>query len=375
MTLSPLQIPVDEISLNGQLIVRAAALAEQALTVKIDAQLTPRKTWEGHASVAGPGLGLKADARFDPATREWDFKLPAVSLDLKLWQEFVQRLVLIPGGTAQIAGQLTCSAQGKWSGKMLTAGGTVHLRNGRLANLARGIAAEGVETDLEFKDFDKFETKTGTLRIRTLQVGQLALSAVDADFAFADANQIVIARAEFQTLGGRVTAEPFRYYLDQRELDVVLRVDNLSMAELMALTKDLPAQVSGRLDGRLPIHLDAGGLRLGTGWLALRPGVFAQIQFDAAGLLTNGVAPSSPRYAILHKIESGLLQLKVGGMRLEIRPPNAPAGLTAQLHLEGEPVDPGVKAPVILDLNVNGPIEKLIDLGLDSRTKISPKSN
>ena len=141
----------------------------------------------------------------------------------------------------------------------------------------------------------------------------------------------------------------------------------------MALTKDLPAKVSGRVDGRLPLRIDDGGLRLGTGWLALKPGVYAQIQFAATGLLTSGLPAKDPRYPVLKKIESGLLQLKVGELRLDIRPPNVPAGRTAQLHVVGEPVDPEVKAPVTLDLNVNGPLERLLNMGMDSRVNFVGK--
>jgi Dicarboxylate transport len=370
--ISPVRIPADKISLDGQLVVRAAALPEQALTVKIEAHLTPKKTWEGRATAEGPGIGLKADARFDPATKELAFNLPEMAVDLKPWQGFLQRLVLMPGGAMELAGQLTGSAQGTWSGHTLRAGGRVQLRDGRLANPARGITAEGVEVDLKFRDFDKFETEPGALRVRTVQVGQLGLSDIDAEFAFADPNKIVVSRATLKTLGGSVAAEPFRYFLNLRELDVVVLVDNISMAEVMALTRDLPAQASGRVDGRLPIHLDAGGLRLGTGWLALKPGVTAQIQFQAAGLLTRGVAKGSPSYSVLNKIESGLLKLRVGELRLDIRPPNVPAGRSAHLHVVGEPVDPDVKAPVTLDLNVNGPLEQLLNLGLDSRVSIGP---
>ncbi|MBI3886479.1 MAG: hypothetical protein HY302_12230, partial [Opitutae bacterium] len=107
--------------------------------------------------------------------------------------------------------------------------------------------------------------------------------------------------------------------------------------------------------------------------LALKPGVYAEVQFNAAGLLTAGVKPTDARYLVLNKIESGLLRLKVGEMRLEVRPPNAPPGRSATLHLAGEPVDPEVKAPVTLDLNVNGPLERLLDLGLDARTRFGPK--
>jgi hypothetical protein len=136
------------------------------------------------------------------------------------------------------------------------------------------------------------------------------------------------------------------------------------------LSKDLPAMATGRVDGRFPIHLDSRGLLLGTGWLALKPGVNAEITFQAKGLLTAGASPKSPRYSILQKVESGLLKLGISEMRLDIRPPDAPAGRSATLHIKGAPLDPEVKAPVILDLNVNGPLEKLINLGLDSRLQM-----
>lgn len=370
---SPLSLPAEGISLEGQLVVRVAALPEQVLTVKIEALLTPRKTWEGQASATGPGLGVTAVGRFDPTTQALDFQLPAIALELKPWQDFVQRLVLLPGGPWTLEGRLTGSAQGQWAGKALTVGGRVRLREGRVYNPARAIAAEGVEADVEFVDFDRFETKPGTLHVRELRTGPLLLRDLDADFAFADANTVVVSRASLRALGGNLTIEPFKYFLNLREFDGVVLADNISVEEVMALTRDLPAKASGRVDGRVPVHLDAGGLRFGTGWLALKPGVDAQIQFYAAGLLTGGVATDNPRYAVMNKIESGLLQLKISELRLEIRPPNAPAGRSAQLHLVAEPVDPTVRAPVTFDLNVNGPLEQLLNLSLDSRLSFGSK--
>jgi len=372
-SVSALKIPADDISIDGQLVVRAAALSDQALTVKLEARLRPDTTWEGKASVEGPGLAAQASGRFDPATKALDFAVPVVSVDLKVWQNFLQRFVFIPGGAVELGGTLTGSAQGRWAGKAFSAAAKVHVADGRVVSPAHNVTADGVTVDLEFTDLDKFETKPGTLRVAALQVGRFALRDIDAEFAFADTNRIAVSRAALKALGGSLAVEPFKYFLNLRELDVVVLADNISVEEVMALTKDLPAKASGRVDGRLPLRIDDGGLRLGTGWLALKPGVSAQIQFSAAGLLTSGVPVKDPRYPVLKKIESGLLQLRVGELRLDIRPPDAPAGRTAQLHVVGEPVDPEVKAPVTLDLNVNGPLEKLLNMGMDSRVNFGGK--
>jgi hypothetical protein len=369
----PPSVPLDDVSVDGQLVIRAAAVPEQTLTVKLEAHLAGKNTWAGRASAEGPGLGVKAEGRFDPASQALDFKLPEITLDLKSWQNFVQRLVLLPGGTWDLAGQVTASAEGRWVGKEFTATARVSLRDGHAASSVRAVAADGVAADLEFTDLDHFRTKPGTLHIREVHTGQLVLRDVEAEFAFDTPKKIIVSRASLHALGGSLALEPFKYFPDLRQLEAVVLVDGISVEEILALTQDLPAQATGRLNGRFPLRIDASGIRLGTGWLELKPGVAAEIRFSSSGLLTNGLPPSSPGYAVLKKVETGLLKLAVSEMRLDIRPPNAPPGRSATLHLAGHPFDPDVKAPVTLDLNVNGPLEKLLNLGLDSRLNIGTK--
>jgi hypothetical protein len=181
---------------------------------------------------------------------------------------------------------------------------------------------------------------------------------------------MAVDAVKFDAFGGTVRAEPFRLFLNLRELDATVSVERLDIAQLLALTDKVPAKAQGRVDGKLPIRFDGSGIRFGTGWLALSQGVPAELQLQAEGLLTAGTDPRSPSFPVLKKVESGLLRLRLNQLRLEVRPPNAPPGRSAVVHLKGEPVDPEVKAPVTLDLNVNGPIERLINLGLDDRVSV-----
>lgn len=369
----PWQAPLEELALDGRLVVKAAALPAQEVAVKLDARLTSGNTWTGHVQADGPGLSVSGEGSYDLARDELVFKLPAVALEVKAWQEFVRRIVLIPGGAWELEGKFAASAEGRLAGKKLTTTGTVRLREGRASNPALAVAAEGIEADLEFTDFAQFTSKPGSLRIREVRTGQLVLQDLDSVLAFAGPNKVAVSQATFRALGGTVAVEAFNYFLSLRELETVVRVEGVDVAQVMALTKDLPAKAVGHVNGRFPIRIDDSGLRLGTGWLELKPGVYAEIQLNANGLLTGGASPGSPSYAVLKKVESGLLKLRITELRLDIRPPNAPPGRSAQLHLVGEPVDPEVKAPVILDLNVNGPLERLINLGLDSRVSFGSK--
>jgi Dicarboxylate transport len=353
--------------------VRTADLPAQALTVTLAAQRTEAGTWEAQATATAPGLALAGQGTYRYANGELDFKVPGASIDLKTWQTFVDRLLVLPEGPWALAGQISGSAAGRLVGQVLTATATVRLRDGEFRSAKPDMAATGITADLEFTDVVQGITKPGTLQVRALRTGQLAFGDVRAEFALAGGNRANVTKASLEALGGHVAAEPFNLLLGQREVEAVLLVEGIQIAQVMALTKDLPAQAQGRVNGRMPVRLDSTGLRLGTGWLALMPGVAAEVQFKASGLLTGGVSPSNPGFPVLQKIEAGLLKLRVNTLRLDIRPPNAPTGRSAQLHLEGEPLDRDVKAPVILDLNVNGPLEQLLNLGLDSRVSFGSK--
>lgn len=366
-------VPVEKISLDGQLVVRASVLDDQALTVKFEAEPGAGNTWSGSVRATGPGLDAQVEGSYGFADQRLAFRAARVSLDLQPWQDFIQRLVVLPGGSWEISGRLTATADGAYAGKKLVAGGRVELRDGRLANPARGFTAEGVEADLEFTDFKQLLSKPGTLRARELRKGDLVATDLDVTLALDGPGRVAVSRATLRTLGGRVSAEPFKVFPNQQELEATVAADGLEVEKILALAKDVPAKASGRVDGRLPIRIDESGLRLGTGWLQLKPGVYAEVQLQAAGLLTGGMAASNPSYSVLKQVESGLLRLRLTELRLEVRPPQAPPGRTATLRLAGEPVDPQVKAPVTLDLNVNGPLEQLINFGLDRRLNFGSK--
>lgn len=363
----PTSLPFEEISIDGQLVMQAEGLPDQALTVKLQARPLNETAWTANAQVTGPGLGLSGEGQYDLVSGDLSFKVPEFSLDLKPWQEFGQRLVDVPMEDWAVEGKLSGQAEGRLVGDKLTAAGSVRLREGRAVSTAEAITAEGIEADLEFTDFDSVTTKPGTLRVREVVTGQLPIRDLRAEVALRGTDRIVVSQISLQALGGVLSADPFEYVPSKSELDAVLHVDGISIEQVMALTEDLPAKASGRVNGRFPIKIDADGWRMGTGWLELKPGVYAELELHAKGLLTGGASPKSPGYAVLQKVESGLLKLKISELRLDIRPPNAPEGRSAQLHIRGEPVDPEVKAPVILDLNVNGPLERLISLGMNSR--------
>ncbi|WP_438483247.1 intermembrane phospholipid transport protein YdbH family protein [Oleiharenicola lentus] len=368
-----LKVPLQEISVDGQLVIQAATLEAEPIAVKFNARQGAGGLWTADVHATGEGLVVKAEGTVDQSTFEVNFKAPEIAVDLKVWQTFIQRMVLLPGGPWEMDGKLTASAQGRVKGSEIKTQGEVHIRDGRAKDGVGRVDASGIEVDLALNDIWEIKTQPGSLRVKEVRSGKLALRDANVEFAFDGAEKISVTKASLQTLGGSVAAEPFRYFPNLRELEVTVSVDGISVEEVMALTEDLPAQASGRVSGSLPLRVDASGVRLGTGWLELKKDAPAEVRFNAKGLLTSGTSKNSPSYSVLNKIESGLLRLRLSELRLDIRPPNSPPGRSAQLRIKGEPVDPSVKAPVSLDLNVNGPIESLLNLGLNTQFGLGTK--
>lgn len=368
-----LAVPAEQVSIDGVLVVQAAGQPAQDLTVKFEAKLGAGERWTGSIEAAAPGLAVQATGEFARPSKALHFRLTRGELDLDRWQGFIQALVVLPGGRWELAGQLSATAEGRYADGRLAASGRVRLRDGRFVYPERSVVAEGVQADFLFTDFDAVRSQPGVVTVRELRAGEIVTENLDFELAFVGPEKIAVSRATLRAFGGTLAAEPFEFFPARHELEATLLVDGIVVERVLALAKDVPAQATGLVDGRLPIRIDGAGLRLGSGWLELKRGAYAEVQFNASGLLTRGVAPNHPSYPTLKRIESGLLRLRLSELRVEVRPPNAPPGRSATVRLAGEPVDRDVQAPVNLNLNVNGPIEQLLNLGLDRRINFGGK--
>ena len=356
-------LPMEKLSIDGQVFVKVTG-HEQPVAFKFVAQPDSSHAWTGALQATGAGLVLNAEASYELKSKRAAFHTTTFAVEMKHWQDVVQQLVVLPLGPWTMEGRFTGAINGSYAEKKLAMGGRIRFEKGQLKNGDDSIGLSGIESDVEFTDLIHMQSNPGTLRLRELRTGKLVANDLDSELTFLSAEQIAVNRLTLKILGGTMTAEPFRQQLGKRELDAVVSVDGLDVEKIMAMSKDVPAKASGRVDGRLPIRLDEHGLRLGTGWLQLKKGVYAEMQLSAEGLITSGMSPKSAGYVVMKRVESGLLRLKLGALRLDVRPPDAQRGQTARLHLEGDPVDPSIKAPVILDLNVNGPLEQLLNFGL-----------
>ncbi len=355
---APVSLPVESLVLDGEVTVRAAMQPDQRLVVKLEGAPKGKSDWVGNLVVDGPGFKLAGGGTLLGWGTELDFQVHSAELDLKIWQGFIQRNLLLPGGPWELAGRLTGVAEGHVTARRFAATARVSLREGRMKAATQDIAAEGAEADLEFSDLWKYRTKSGVLRLQELRVGRLALRDLTADFGLWGDQAITVNRAAGSVLGGRVVVSPFKYFLSQRELATTLQVEGIDLAKLLGLTTGVAATVSGRISGTLPLRIQPGGVRFDPGHLALLPGAGAELECNATGLLRSGATLSDASLAVLKSIGPKPVRLRLADLRLEIRPADIPLGCSARLHVAGESAD----GPVTFDFEVNGAIEKYLNI-------------
>jgi hypothetical protein len=350
----PVNLPFQTLDLSGELIVRMAALPDRPIAITLEGRPKGGSSWIGSLEAEGVGFHLAGVGSLLRAGQELDFQVNSASLDLGVWSDYIQHLVLLPGGTWRMQGRLSGVAEGKVTAKRFAATARVSLREGGMKLANRDIAATGAEADLEFSDLWKLRTKSGALRLSELRVGVLPLREITADFGLWGGEEIMLNTADFSALGGRVRVDPLKFRLSQRELMATLNVSGLDLARLPEIVADLAVPLTGRMDGSFPLRIQDTGIRLERGQLRLRPGQVAGMQVNAATLLRSGAVFSEETQAILKNAGGRSLPLVVREFAFDLRPADIPLGCTARVSAAGD----SEVGPLSFVYHVNGSVER-----------------
>jgi hypothetical protein len=365
-------IPLEGISVDGKLVIKTGGAAD---TVAVTFEAAPKSAahWAGRMELAAPGLTATAAGDYDFAAKTGAFQLTAARVELAPFREFAGTLTALPLGGWTVDGVLTATGAGAFAAGKFSARAAVQLRGGKLENAAEKISLDGITADFAFTDLPGFVTAPGQAAgVQAGKIGDVAFHDADFRVQLAGLHVLRVERATAAAFDGGVGVEPFQFDPAKTDYAFTAVLDGLHLEEVLQLFPTVKATGRGVVDGFLPVRYDAaGGLHFATGWLSLKQGTSAEMRFDYGGLLTSGVSPDNRVYPTLKNLETGRLPLQLTAMRIDVHPPNAPAGRYAQVHIEGEAVDAQLKLPVSFDVNINGPLEALINWGLSSRLRVS----
>lgn len=321
--------------------------------------------------VEGEGVSAAGIARLDPRG-EGDWVLERASIDLGAWSGPLLR-TFAPALTGSAGGQLRLTAAGTLRDGRPEGMVEVALEGGSYDEAVRKLSVTGIALRLRARLSDLRELRTEPGQALSWERGGydlLSLGAGRVEFHLGG-GALHLERARIGVMGGELEVARASVAFNAASFSVEARISGVQLGELIPLLPPLLASARGRLDGRVELRSDPEGLRIESARLALRAGETAELRF----LPTPGII-SSQLPALVRQYYPGLVQLETGGVpllaeQLEVSLDAAgdEEGRTALVSITGGPADPALRAPVVLEVNVRGPLDQVVAFGTHSRLR------
>ena len=321
-------------------------------------------------TVEGPGLKLRGGAALDPRG-EGTWNLAEAEIDLAQWFDWIAPQLGSAAVGLKFSGTVTLRGAGTWREGVMGGRADVTLRDGRLEDPAHKVLVEGLGGTATIEDLRT--GRTAAAQVLTWRGGHydvIPIGAGRVEFAF-DGERLRVSDAVVSLLGGELQSGSLVFSLTQPEFAVTARIRGIDLAQVLFLLPPVLAMAQGRLDGHVALRRDGAGFQIGVGQFSMRPGESVDLRFAPTPGLLSSRLPDAIRkhYPGLTHLEMGGIPLRAELLDVTLTPTGDADGRTATVHIIGGPIDPNLRAPVDLSINVRGSLDSLVKFGSDSRLR------
>lgn len=364
----PWKIPPVDGELEGDFKLGAAADAP-VLHWKATVRTARPRERAVELALDGPGARVRLAATLDPAG-EGTWELREAELELARWLRVVQTFwpALTLGGVT-VEGTVSASGAGTWRDGVPGGRARLAWRGGRIDDPAHTLSLQGLAVDVVFEDLAA--RRTATAQVVSWTGGRYDVVEIGAGRAAFElsGDRLKLDEVKFTVFGGDVTLSAMQVSLTRAEIEMTARIVGVDAALVLPLFPQVATSASGRLDGEITLRRDADGVHVGSGRLVLPVGGTAEVKLKPTpGLLTQSL-PATVReyYPGLADLEAGRVPMRADVLEIVFDPAGDAEGRTARLRLAGGPVDPRMRAPIDLNVNIRGPLDMLVKFGTNSR--------
>jgi len=259
-------------------------------------------------------------------------------------------------GTSPLpAAGIVQAAQLGLSGEVCVDAGAISRQRGQVLveNLSLSteqVTAKAMNAVIDVRSMAPLRTEPAQLvSIGVIDVG-FPLTDGIAEFEIDEPEKFTLHRLGFDWVGGTVQVDPVSVAFDDLPERLDLRLKGLQIAELTKLLPDAGISGEGSLQGHIPLFFEADGPAVRDGYLSS----------------TTGVIRYQPKAAIGEEagvVDDALSNLQYSDLRLDLEG-GLKGGAAIALHLEGRNPDYYDGVPVVLDLNLTGPVGSMMNDGL-----------
>jgi len=340
-----------------------------AVQVELNLRTTAPGVRDVTFAVQADGLSLEGGARLD-ARGEGEWRVSKGSVDLAAWSGPALSH-FAPAAAGSVGGRMRVTGAGTLRGGAVDGSAELELEGGSYDNPVKKLVVTGLAAKVRIADLRRLRSEPG--QVVTWEGGsfdQLAIGAGRVRFRL-EGNAVQIEDARVAVLGGELSVPRATVAFNASSYALAARLTGAQLGAMLPLLPPLLASARGGLDGRVDLRSDAEGIRIESAHLALRSGETAELRFLPSPGFISSQLPARVRqyYPGLVQLETGGIPLRAERLELVMSAEGDELGRTGVVSREGGPADPALRAPLVIQVNVRGPLDQVVAFGTHSRLR------
>ena len=248
------------------------------------------------------------------------------------------------------------------------------LADGSISIPRNKLEMTGIDGTFDVASFRELRSEQGNSKVTIdlVKLGDLNFENTQFLFDLLDSKTLSLTTGSTELFDGTLRLSPGTFVINPTQVESSIAFEQLSLKAIVEGMDLFDGTMEGAISGHLPIRFKNGRFETSAGYLELSEGIPAKLNYNTKGMF----APKEPKKKnflsaigdkILEKlklapenvVEDALSDLTIHELRIDLLPEDSP-GTPARIHLAGEGVTGKTKVPLILDTNINGTTDELL---------------
>jgi hypothetical protein len=266
----------------------------------------------------------------------------------------------------EVSGRVSAEAHVRFLGSQPHVLGRVKLAEGLVRS--GNLEVEGIAADVPFESGVFFRTiERPLVSFKRAKAGNVRTDQGRLAFQLTE-QELFVDRMEVGWCKGSLDAYSVHLNLKNPKDEFIVYADRIDLGEALMMLFPVKGQIQGVLYGRFPVGFDNGHVKLSTGFLYSLPGQGGTLKLDDPSQMAALLEKAGIQGSVQAPLSRALSDLNFSTFRMDLEQGKGDEG-TLRITLGGKSNDKEWPAPVDLNLNLHGPLEELLNMGLDVSRK------
>jgi hypothetical protein len=311
--------------------------------------------------VDGSRFGLLTEVRMPfsaPQQGVIDMTVPATEL---LASDRLAERVKRVDPKVEVSGRFAAKARVRFLGTQPHVLGRLNVSGGRFKR--EGVEVLGVSSEVAFEGGLGFRTiERPVVTFNQVKAGNIRLDKGRVEFQITP-EEVFVDRVEVGWCKGSLNAYSLHVNPNNPKADVIVYADRIDLGEALMMVMPFKGSMEGVLYGRFPVGIEGRKVKLRTGYLYSLPGQGGVLRLEDSRQMLALLNRAGIKGDVQQPLSKALSDMDFSAIRMELDPEKE-GDTVFRIKLEGKSNFKEWPAPVALNLNLHGPLEELLNLGL-----------